>query len=123
MSFTHGKHIVAHICGHFIYGYEAKLQDVCCIRLYNLSLSLSLSLNSRAHTHTHTHTFGSRTHTQTQSALKPDQHTYMLLLNLIAVIAKEDKAAQPAAAKEVLNVLSQVSLFDHISIYLFVRWI
>jgi hypothetical protein len=47
----------------------------------------------------------------------------MLLLNLIAVIAKEDKAAQPAAAKEVLNVLSQVSLFDHISIYLFVRWI
>ena len=48
-----------------------------------------------------------RAHAQT--ALQPDQHTYMLLLNLIAVIAKEDKTAQPSAAKEVLNVLSQVS--------------
>ena len=32
----------------------------------------------------------------------------MLLLNLIAVIAKEDEAARSAAANEVLNVLSQV---------------
>merc|ERR1719329_470536 len=49
-----------------------------------------------------------RGHQMDGTALKPDQHTYMLLLNLIAVIAKEDKTAQPSAAKEVLNVLSQM---------------
>ncbi len=86
---------------------------------FSFFLSLSLSLYSRARTHGYTHSrfshpiqrrLHARTHAHTQSALKPDQHTYMLLLNLIAVIAKEDKAAQPGAAKEVLNVLSQVSL-------------
>jgi hypothetical protein len=44
-----------------------------------------------------------------ETPLAPDQHTYMLLLNFIAVIAKDQASAQAAAAaKEVLTVLSQM---------------
>jgi hypothetical protein len=49
-----------------------------------------------------------RSHQIDGAPLSPDHHTYMLLINFIAVVAKQDPRAQPAAAKEVLNVLSQM---------------
>ena len=38
----------------------------------------------------------------------PNQHTYMLLVNFIAVVAKENPRMQPAAAKEILSLVTQM---------------